>query len=31
MSYIAIGGAAVSIVGGIFGASSANSQARAAA
>lgn len=31
MSYVAIGGAAVSIVGGIFGASSANSQARAAA
>ena len=31
MAYVAIGGAAVSIVGGIFGASSANSQARAAA
>jgi hypothetical protein len=31
MSYVAIGGAAVSIVGGIFGSSSANSQARAAA
>jgi len=31
MSYVAIGGAAVSIVGGIFGSSEANSQARAAA
>jgi DNA-directed RNA polymerase beta' subunit len=31
MSYVGIGGAAVSIVGGIFGASSSNAQARAAA